>query len=115
MYHELSKREKKIARACIDKGLEAEFREVLEKARSIISDWTEGKFSNHKEGYHKLYKAIDEKDHAISKRYDGVTGSRWLVTVAVILFDGYISDADIQEFSDETKAIIYDLIRTWKT
>jgi hypothetical protein len=30
MFHELSKREKKIAKACIDKGLEAEFKEGLE-------------------------------------------------------------------------------------
>ena len=80
MYHELSKREKKIARACIDKGLEAEFREGLEKSASIVADWRDGKFSNHKEAYHQLYNAIDEKVHAISKRYDGLGGSRWLIT-----------------------------------
>jgi hypothetical protein len=67
MYHELSKREKKIARACIDKGLEAEFREGLEKSNCVIADWKEGKFSNHKEAYHQLYKVIEQKDHAISR------------------------------------------------
>ena len=115
MYYELSKREKKIARACIDKGLEAEFREGLEKSSSIISEWREAKFSNHKEAYHQLYKVIDQKDHAISKRYDGLSGSRWLETVAAIFFDGYISEADIQEFSDETKAVINNLIRAWRS
>ena len=49
MYYELSKRKKEIARACIDKGLEAEFREGLEKSASIIADWRDGKFSNLKE------------------------------------------------------------------
>ena len=38
MYYILSKREKKIARACIDKGLDAEFREGLEKFEAIIAD-----------------------------------------------------------------------------
>ena len=39
MFHELSKREKKIAKACIDKGLEAEFKEGLENFHAIIQDW----------------------------------------------------------------------------
>jgi hypothetical protein len=115
MYYELSKREKKIARACIDKGLEAEFREALEKSTSIIADWKEGKYSNHQEAYHKLYKTIDQKDQTISRRYDGLSGSRWLVTVAAIFFDGYISETDIQEFSDETKTIINNLNLEWRT
>jgi len=115
MYYELSKREKKIARACIDKGIEAEFREGLEKFSSIIEEWKEGKYSSHKEAYHALFKAVDQKDHSIGRRYDGLSGSRWLITVAAILFDGYISEADIQEFSDETKSLINNLISGWKT
>ena len=46
--HQLSKREKKIARYCIDKGLEAEFREGLEKSEAIIQDWRVGKFETNK-------------------------------------------------------------------
>jgi hypothetical protein len=42
MYRELSKREKKIARACIDKGLDTAFREGLEKSSAVISDWRQG-------------------------------------------------------------------------
>lgn len=33
MYNELSKKEKKIARECIDKGLEAVFKKGLEKVK----------------------------------------------------------------------------------
>lgn len=106
MYHELSKREKKIARACIDKGLEAEFREGLEKFETIIQDWREGKFAAHKEAYYALFKAVYKKDKAVAKRYDHLTGSRWLLTVAAIFHDGYITEADINSFSDETKAVI---------
>ncbi|HEX6889572.1 MAG TPA: hypothetical protein VF141_02730 [Chryseolinea sp.] len=114
MYYELSKGEKKIARACIDKALEAEFYEGLERFEAILQDWRKGKFASNKEAYHQLYKAVDRKDNAISKRYDKLGGSRWLITVAAVLHDGYISENDIKDFSDQTKALINGLIKNWK-
>lgn len=45
MYYELSKADKKIARRCIDKGVDAEFREGLEKFDAIIRHWRAGKFA----------------------------------------------------------------------
>ena len=92
MFHELSKREKKIAKACIDKGLEAEFKEGLENFQAIMQDWRAGKFASNKEAYHQLFKAVDEKDNAIARRYDGLSGSRWLITVVELFSEGYISD-----------------------
>jgi len=71
MYDQLSKRERKIARACIDKGVDAEFREGLEKFETIIHDWRAGKFASNKEAYHQLSEAVHSKDKAISRRYDG--------------------------------------------
>lgn len=106
MYYELSKREKKIARACIDKGLDAEFWEGLKKIEAIISDWRNGKFAGNKEAYHEMYRGLDTKNRAIAKRYDGLSGSRWLVTVAGILHDGYVTDEDIKDFSEEAKVVI---------
>ncbi len=106
MFHELSKREKKIARACIDKGMEAEFKEGLENFQAIMQDWQAGKFASNKEAYHQLFKAVDEKDDAIARRYDGLSGSRWLITVVELFREGYISDDDIKDFSDVTKAVI---------
>jgi hypothetical protein len=106
MYYELSKREKKIAKACIDKGLEAEFKEGLENFHAIMQDWRAGKFASHKEAYHELFKAVDKKDNTISRRYDGLTGSRWLITVVELFREGYISEDDIKDFSDATKAVI---------
>jgi hypothetical protein len=113
MYYELSKREKKIARACIDKGLDAEFRDGLEKFEAVIADWRNGKFADNKGAYHKLNRALHTKSKAISRRYDGLSGSRWLVTVAGILHDGYISEEDIKDFSEETKDIIKRWMNAW--
>jgi hypothetical protein len=104
--HELTKAEKKVARAAIDKGLDAEFKEGLENFESILQDWRQGKFASNKEAYHKIFKAVDDKDYAISRRYDGLTGGRYLLTVANIYSDGYINDDDIAGFREETKEII---------
>ena len=114
MDRQLSKRDKKIARACIDKGLEAEFKEGLENFDAIIRDWREEKFTSNKEAYHELYKAISQKDKAISRRYDGLSGSHWFITVAAILHDGYISEDDAKDFSDETRLALNNLLQSWK-
>ena len=114
MYHDLSKREKKIARACIDKGVDAEFREGLEIFEAVIVRWRDGKFATNKEAYLELYEAVHKKDKAIAKRYDGLTGSRWLITVAQILHDGYISEEDIKDFSDKTRDVIKSWVKAWQ-
>ena len=114
MYYELSKPEKKIARACIDKALEAEFYEGLEKFEAILNDWRQGKFASNKEAYHQFYKAVDKKDNAISKRYDNLPGSRWLITVAAVLHEGYIAENDIKDLSIETKAVIDALSKNFE-
>lgn len=114
MYHELSKREKKIARACIDKGIEAEFRDGLANFDIIVSGWREGKFATNREAYYELFKAVTSRDKAIAERYDGLTGSNYLITVAAILRDGYISEDDIKDFSEEARLEISKLIQFWK-
>jgi hypothetical protein len=47
------------------------------------------------------------------QRYDGLSGSRWLVTVAGILHDGFISEEDIKDFYEEIKVIIKRWINAW--
>lgn len=76
MHHQLTNAEKKIARAAIDKGLEAEFREGMENFEAIIKAWREGKFADNKEAYREIFKADEQKDNAIGRRYDGLSGSR---------------------------------------
>jgi hypothetical protein len=114
MPQELTKAEKKIARSAIDKALNEEFKQAMEHFEVIIKSWREGKFTSNKEAYHKIYKAVDEKDTAIASRYNGLTGSRYLVTVAAILYDGYIAEEDIELFSEETKEVINTWITLWQ-
>ena len=106
MYYTLSKREKKIAKACIDKGLDAEFKEALELCGSVIDAWRAEKIPSNKEAYHQLFSGLKNKDKAIARRYDDLSGSRWLVTVAAQLHDGYLTKEDFNDFSEETKVAL---------
>jgi hypothetical protein len=106
MSHDLSKREKKIARACIDKGIDIAFKDGLKECEAVIRDRQQGKFNTNKEAYHKLYKTLTDKDEHIARRYDGLTGSRWLMTVVQLFAEKVITEEDIKDFSDEAKDII---------
>lgn len=113
MPYELTKREKKIARELIEKGTQAEFKAALEKAKQVITEWENGALDN-RDGYHKLFRTIKEHDKRIAKRYDGLSGSDYLITVAVILFDEQITEDDIKDLSDEAKQTIHTWIGFWK-
>jgi len=113
MYYNLTKKEKKIAAQIIEKGVQADFKAGLEKAKKVITDWENEKTDN-RAAYHKLYKTITNHDKKISKRYDGLGGSDYLMTVAVILFEEQITEEDIKDFSDEAKQFIYRWISVWK-
>jgi hypothetical protein len=81
-------------------------KEGLENSETVIREWQQGKFSSTKETYKKLYKTLTDKDDAIGRRYDGLTGSKYLITVAQLFSEKVITEDDIAGFSDETKAVI---------
>jgi hypothetical protein len=83
---DLSKREKKIARDAIEKGVLAEFKVSLKESETIIKEWRNGQLDN-RQAYHKLFKAIMVQNKHIARRYDDMRGSRYLSTVAAILYD----------------------------
>lgn len=102
MYFDLSKRDKKIARAAIEKGVNAEFKMGLENAEAIVAGWHKGNLDN-REAYHKLYQVIKQQDKRIAQRYDDLGGSRYLFTITCILYEGQITEDDVKDFSDEAK------------
>ena len=56
--------------------------------------------------YHLLYKTITKFDKHMARRYDGMTGSRYLFIVAAQLADGVISMNDLKDFSGEAQQAI---------
>ncbi len=105
MYYELNKREKKIARALIDKGIDIAYTKALRASAVIIEKW-HSKNMNNKDAYLTLFKEIDKHDDSIARRYNGLGGSKWLACVADLFAEKVISEEDIQDFSEETKQLM---------
>lgn len=114
MRYELTKKEKKLARELIEKGVQAEYRITLEKVKQVVTEWESGKTDN-RDSYQKLYKTVIEQNSHIAKRYDRISGSNYIMTVAVILFDKQITEEEINDFSEEAKEEILRWISFWNS
>jgi hypothetical protein len=104
MQNDLSKKDKKIARTLIDKGIHIEFERGLKEFDVILQEWKNGNVET-RETYRNLYKAIREFDKYIALMYDGVGGSQYFDTVvhqlASELYDVSEADAFNLEVKDE--------------
>lgn len=99
---ELAKRDKKIAREIIEKGLQREFALGLNKADEIIGKWKNNDLEN-REAYHSIYRHIIDFDKHIGRRYNNMTGSRYRFIIAGQLADGIISESELEGFPDEVR------------
>ncbi len=98
---ELSKKDKKVARQIIEVGLQKEFGNGLNKIDKVLKKWQEEKQDN-RESYHLLFKTLSDFDKHIAKRYDNMTGSKYLIIIASQLHDEIISEGSLSELSEET-------------
>ena len=103
---DLSKADKKVAKALIDKGVLIEFGQGLDAARQILNTWSKQGMDN-REAYHALFKHIQKFDKHIACTYDGLGGSRYFDTVVYLLLNYIIKEEDLLEFSEETRKEIY--------
>ena len=97
---DLSKRDKKIAHVVMEKGLQIEFANGLNKADAVIQTWKKHGQEN-REAYHLLFKTIRDFDKHIVGRYNYLTGSRYFFVIAEQFADGVITEDDIKDFSPE--------------
>lgn len=102
MYYELPKKDKKLARQLMDKGLLIEFEQGLRKFDAILQGWKAGN-SEIKETYYEIFTAIKEFDKHIAGRYNGIGGSRYLETVIAQLADDLYGVSEIDGFSPAVK------------
>ena len=101
---ELSKKDKKVARELIDKGLQIEFANGLAAAAKIIEKWKAEK--DHSASYLSLYKHVTDFDKHIARRYDCMTGSKYLDIIIDQMNDGILTFGDLKDFSVEVQAFI---------
>ena len=97
---ELSKKDKRVAREIIEMGVQKEFAKGLYDADTVLQQW-KNKSMNNRDAYHLLFKTIDKFDNHIARRYNGMTGSKYIFIIAWQLFDGIISIDDLKDFSPE--------------
>ncbi len=107
---ELTKREKKVARQVIEKGLQVELEQGLTSANAVLKQWKEKKLDN-RDAYHLLYQTIRDFDKHIAWRYDDMRGSKYLPVIIGQLEDKVISEEDLEGFSDLVKEKIKFILR----
>ncbi len=105
MHYELSKPQKKIARALIERGLMKEFHKGISMIDRVIADWKKSKLDN-REAYHKIYQKLIKFDKHIGSRYDGISGSTYIYILSLQLADGFISVEDLDELDEKFRAAV---------
>jgi hypothetical protein len=100
IYQELSKSQKKIARMLIDKSLEQECSNWIEKTKSLLNTNRQGTKSSH-ELYLEIYKSIHQFDKHLAKRYNNLGGSAYFAAVLGLYIDDVLSDDDLADFDED--------------
>lgn len=96
---ELTKHQKKIARKLIDLGLQRECAKFILSTKDFMDKNTSAEDAH--DAYLKLYDKVYQFDKHTARRYDGMSGGRYYITVCYLYYDGVLTDEDIREFDDE--------------
>jgi hypothetical protein len=103
--YEVTKSEKKILRRAIDIGLQKDFAAAITEMDAIITKWKD-KQADNRATYSALYEAMRDNDKFIARRYDDLTGSRYLNLVCALYTEGSVSDADLDGLREGTIQLI---------
>ena len=102
---ELTKKEKKIARDIFAISIEKEFDAALQNSEAILAKWKTGNATG-RQIFHEMRSYLNNNLKHLQHRYDDLRGSYYLITLAGIFKDGYITGEEIKDFSDEAKEAI---------
>ena len=105
---ELTKPQKKIARKLINLGLQRECTKFMQSTKDFMDKNAPAEDAH--DTYLKLYDKVYQFDKHIARRYDGMSGGRYYITVYCLYCDGVLTDEDIREFDDE----LYNRLRETK-
>ena len=109
-YHQLSKTDKKIVRALLDKGKAEEFKWGMQSFDIVLQAWrNEG--DNHQDNYYKIFNAVRDFDKQIARRYDGMTGSKFLPVLAGQVLDKFVDEAELEPLSPDARDFILRIVR----
>ncbi len=98
---ELSKADKKHARALMALCITKEFEIGLTKFDRILQNWKNKKVAT-KESYHAIYGKVIDFDKHIAYRYDAIRNSTLLFNIVDLYTEKLISDEDLSKFQEST-------------
>lgn len=107
---ELSKKDWRIARELIEKGLQTEFNHGLQQFDAILQKWKNGQQDN-RDAYHHLYKSVRDFDKHIARRYNNMKGSTYIMILGAQLVDKLINEDDLAEMSPDSQNAVISLAR----
>jgi hypothetical protein len=108
-----SKRDKKLLRDIIEKGLQKEFKSGIEQLETIIRVWRQRQIDT-SDVYRQLNQTMSEHDKSIARRYDQITDSNYIQIVAAQMADELIDETDLQELSEDIRHNIIQWSNVWK-
>lgn len=108
---ELSKSQKRFARELIEKSLQIECAQFLEKIETSIVN--SKKSTNPHKAYLNLYKKVKSFDKHIAKRYDDLRGSKYFVILVGLFIDEILTQEDFDCFDDELKEKLLNTVKLW--
>ena len=103
-----TKSQKKIARTIIEKGLQKEFADGIIKLENTILKWKAKSLSD-RETWYELYEKLTKHDKHIARRYDSISGSRYLDIIARQLAERAIKVDDLEDFNEDVRERIFFL------
>lgn len=112
---ELDKEQKRIAKRLIDTALERECAAFNLRVKTLAGQHLNTKLTkpNHQR-YLDIYKLTNEFDRHIASSYDGLSGSKYFMTIVNLYCDGVLKDEDLIEFDDEVLTQIKN-IADWRS
>jgi hypothetical protein len=102
MPSELTKKEKKIARELIAKGLQVDLKKGLENFAAILKKGSSDA-NDIKDHYNSFCNEVKDFDKFVTQRYDYMRGSEYLTTIAVQLRDELLDESELEAFDNNTK------------
>ncbi|WMJ73955.1 hypothetical protein RCC89_12385 [Cytophagaceae bacterium ABcell3] len=109
MNYTFTKSEKKLVRQLLDKGLERDYINGINKIKALLDQWEKSQ-QNPRETYLNMYKTLDKHDRNLSRKFDGLTGGRYFMALVDLMIEGLVSEEEIEGLSKETKERIYFLL-----
>ena len=105
---ELKKNQKKKTRKIINKSMQREYEKFMQSTKDFMNKNASAEDAH--DAYLKLYDKVYQFDKHIARRYDGMSGGRYYITVCYLYYDGVLTDEDIREFDD----VLYNILKEAK-